>query len=73
MPMTAEKTTFGERLRAARLAAKLSQGELAVRSKVSVSLIAQMEQGRTGDPKLSTVRRLALALGVTIDSLAGEG
>jgi transcriptional regulator with XRE-family HTH domain len=37
-----------------------------------VSLVTQIEQGRTSDPRLSTLRALAKALGVTLDELAGK-
>ena len=45
---------------------------LAVAAGLSVSLVTQIEQGRTGDPRLSTLRALASALGVSLDELAGK-
>jgi transcriptional regulator with XRE-family HTH domain len=71
MPAVADMT-FAERLRAARKAAGLSQGQLAAATGLSVSLIAQMEQGHTADPKMSTLLLLGKALGVTVSELAGD-
>ena len=40
---------------------------------LSLSLITQLEQGLTADPKLSTLRALAKALGCTLDELGQNG
>jgi tetratricopeptide (TPR) repeat protein/transcriptional regulator with XRE-family HTH domain len=56
--------TFGSRLRASRLAAGLSQEELAGRSGVSVRTISDLERGRTRWPHPESVARLAEALGL---------
>jgi transcriptional regulator with XRE-family HTH domain len=53
---------FGSRLRAGRLAAGLSQEELADRSGVSVRAISDLERGRTRWPHPNSVDRLADAL-----------
>jgi tetratricopeptide (TPR) repeat protein len=53
---------FGERLRACRRRAGLSQEELADRSGLSVRAIGNLERGRAGKPYLSTCQRLADAL-----------
>ena len=55
---------FGFRLRASRLAAGLSQEELAGRSGVSVRAISDLERGRTRWPHPESVGRLAEALGL---------
>ena len=52
------------RLQTLREAAHLSQQEVADKSKLSLSLIAKMEQGRKADPRASTILALAGALGV---------
>jgi transcriptional regulator with XRE-family HTH domain len=39
---------------------------------LSLSIIAQLEQGETSNPRLNTVKALAKALGCTLDELAGE-
>jgi transcriptional regulator with XRE-family HTH domain/tetratricopeptide (TPR) repeat protein len=53
---------FGEQLRRDRLAAGLTQEELAERSRVSVRAISDMERGRTSRPRHSTLRHIADAL-----------
>jgi transcriptional regulator with XRE-family HTH domain len=40
---------------------------------LSMSLITQLEQGLKSDPRLSTLRALAGALGVSLDVLTGDG
>ena len=46
-----------------------SQAELARQVKTSQPYIARLEQGRT-DPQISTVRKIAASLGVSIEVLA---
>ena len=60
--MTGHAGAFGERLRACRAAAWLSQEELAKRSGLSVRAIADIERGRTRWPYRDSVQRLADAL-----------
>jgi transcriptional regulator with XRE-family HTH domain len=55
--------TFGERLKALREAADMSQEALARAAGVSTSTVSKMEQ-RSIDPSWSTVQALARALGV---------
>ncbi len=62
MGQPAEGRTFGERLRHDRLAAGLTQEDLAERSALSVRAIGDLECGRTGRPRLSTLRQIAEAL-----------
>jgi transcriptional regulator with XRE-family HTH domain len=62
----------GDRLRKLRTDAGLTQQELAMRAGLSVSVVAQTEQGVNDDPRLSTLRALARALGVTINDLTGD-
>ncbi len=52
----------------ARLAAGLTQAELAARMGTTQSAVARMESG-TFDPRVGTLRKLALALGVQIQIL----
>ncbi|MBV9857393.1 MAG: helix-turn-helix domain-containing protein [Streptosporangiaceae bacterium] len=63
--MTNQTGAFGERLRAYRAAARLSQEELGERSGVSVRAIGDIERGRTRWPYRDSVHRLADALGLT--------
>ena len=59
-------------LRALRQGRFLTQGELAERSGLTVATISRLENGRRR-PHLSTVRRLAEALGVRPEKLVGRG
>jgi transcriptional regulator with XRE-family HTH domain len=65
---------FGKRLRALREAGGRSQAAIAERAGLSRVFVNQLEAG-TRDPSLSTLTRLAKALGVTLAELldAGEG
>ena len=58
------QTGPGEWLRQQRLAAGLTQEDLAERSGVSVRAIADLERGRTRKPYPSSVRSLVRALGL---------
>jgi len=53
---------FGERLRSYRLAAGLTQEELAEKSGLSVRAIADMESGRTSQPRRGSLERITEAL-----------
>jgi transcriptional regulator with XRE-family HTH domain len=64
--------TFGERLRQLREVAGLSQNELARRAKVPQPVISAVEGGMQDTVTLDTAARLADALGVTLDLLAGR-
>ena len=59
---------IGEQLRAWRAARGLSQVALAERAGVGNVLVARLELGQT-DPRLSSLRKLAAALGVTVGEL----
>src|SRR5690348_16435713 len=53
---------FGDRLRQARLTARISQEELAERSGLSVRAISDLERGRTRHPYPRTIRLIVAAL-----------
>ncbi len=57
-----EPATFGARLRGYRIAAALSQEELAERSGLSTRGISDLERGARREPRLETVRMLGEAL-----------
>ncbi|MCP2325283.1 DNA-binding SARP family transcriptional activator/tetratricopeptide (TPR) repeat protein [Hamadaea flava] len=52
------------RIRAARVAAKLTQAELAARAGISVRALRDIEQGRVDKPHSSSMERLSAALGL---------
>jgi transcriptional regulator with XRE-family HTH domain len=56
-----------------RYEARLSREDLASRANLSPDLVQSLEQGRTANPRLSTLLGLASALGVTLGELVGEG
>jgi transcriptional regulator with XRE-family HTH domain len=61
---------MGERLQKARRAKGLSQPQLAAAAGVPVGSLRQWEQGRR-EPLLSAAARVASALGISLDALAG--
>jgi transcriptional regulator with XRE-family HTH domain len=61
---------LARRLKELREARGLSQMALAVRAGLSLSMVALIEQGQREDPRVSTLRALADALGVSLDELA---
>lgn len=63
---------IGARVKMARKRAQLSQDALARRAGMSVSAVAQIEQGGRNDPHYSTLVKLADAFGVSISELVGE-
>jgi DNA-binding XRE family transcriptional regulator len=63
--------TFGQRLQRLREVAGLSQNELAKRAKVHRPLISILESGKQKSITLVQAQRLARALGVSLDVLAG--
>jgi transcriptional regulator with XRE-family HTH domain len=62
---------IGEKIRARRDLARLSQEELAERVGVAQSTLGRWEAG-TGEPKLRQALALARALGVSLDYLADD-
>ncbi|WP_191277414.1 helix-turn-helix domain-containing protein [Nocardioides flavus (ex Wang et al. 2016)] len=66
----ADREELGRRLRAARLARGLTQGEVAD-DLMSVAFLSRIESGHRG-PSYPALTELATRLGVTVDSLLGE-
>ena len=60
---------IGERIRAARGAANLSQADLAQRVGVAQAAISRIERDETQDPGVLIVAGIAKALGVSLDQL----
>ncbi|MBO8126349.1 MAG: helix-turn-helix domain-containing protein [Firmicutes bacterium] len=74
LPVVMNRTNpreLGERLKTVRTSLGMSRKELAGKAGVSASLVAQIEQGKSG-ASLETLERLATALGVTPCSLILE-
>ena len=62
---------LGKRLKALRRRRGMTQSDLARRAGLSLGYLARLELGRH-DPSLTTVRKLARALKVTVADLAGQ-
>lgn len=69
--MRGERVTFGERLKAAREAAGLSQAEVARRLDISRQAVGQWEAGGA-TPNPETLAMLADMYGTTVDALLGR-
>lgn len=65
-------TRLGRRLREARERQNLTQQDLAVLSGVKLDTLRAIEQGRTPNPGVLTILRLADALDTTIDALVRD-
>jgi transcriptional regulator with XRE-family HTH domain len=67
----AEIDVFPERLKSAREMRKLTQNELGQRANLPATSIAHFEAG-SRKPSFDNLRKLAVALGITIDYLLGR-
>jgi XRE family transcriptional regulator, regulator of sulfur utilization len=65
-------TTVGKSLRRLRTARGWTQRRLSEKSGVSYVVVTKVEQGLTKDPAMSTLVKLADALGVSLDKLVGR-
>jgi transcriptional regulator with XRE-family HTH domain len=63
---------IGDQLKRLRKAAGISQQTLATRAGLSMSAVIHIEAGRIPDPRGSTLKALARALGATVDELLAE-
>ncbi len=66
-----DKKTLGDKIISLREQQMLSQNKLAKRAQVSQSLLSVIEKYQ-GDPKLSTLMKIATALDVTVEYLLSE-
>ena len=64
--------SIGDKVRATRKAAGISQEEVARRAGVSLNVINRLERGVILDPHYSTLRGIASALGVPVEDLVRE-
>ena len=63
---------IGSRIKAARLAAGLSQEDLARRADMSIKGMSYIERGHIEDPHISSLRKIARALGMEVGELLSE-
>lgn len=66
--MKSESAKLGKNLKRLRLAKAISQGDIARTLEVSRGYISNVENGKT-NPTLSTISKLAKAVGVSVDEL----
>ncbi len=64
--------TLAKRIRDCRYAKGWGPDELASRAEISRTALYQIECGKTETPRAGTLRRIARALGVSIDNLMGS-
>ena len=70
--MTTTTTGIGDRLRAARERAGLTQVQLAEKTGVDQTTISKIERGHTGRPGFDLVAKLAEGCGASLDALTAE-
>jgi len=67
--MSKNKAGIGENIRKYRLQKDMSQDRLSKLADVAFHTIVKIESGETPNPTIETVRKIADALGVSIDDL----
>lgn len=67
-----KKETIGSRLRDARLKRRMTLNTLSQESKVGIGTISEIECHTSRIPTVRTLRKLAKALGITINDLVGS-
>ena len=65
--------TLAQRVRDFRYSKGWGPDELASRAEISRTALYQIESGKTGLPRAGTLRRIAVALDVSMDELLGNG
>ena len=67
--MSKQKSTIGENIKKYRNKLGISQDILSKRANLAFHTIAKIEAGSTPDPRIETVKKIADALGVSLDDL----
>ena len=67
--MSNEKSTIGRNIKKYRNKLGISQDVLSKKSNLAFHTIAKIEAGATPNPTIETVKKIADALGVTLDDL----
>lgn len=67
--MSKEQSTIGKTIRKYRQEKKMSQEALARAADLSFPTIVKIESGETPNPSIDTVKKIAAALGVSVDNL----
>ena len=69
MIMSKQKSTLGNNIKKYRNKLAISQDAFSKRANLAFHTIAKIEAGSTLDPRIETVKKIADALGVTLDNL----
>ena len=72
MDNDARPGVLGENIKKYRLKNGLTQEKLAQRANVTHSSMSKIEAGFNDNPRIKTVQRIAVALGVTVNDLLRE-
>lgn len=67
--MSKEKSTIGKNIKKYRKKLEISQDKLSKLAGMTFHTITKIESGATPDPRIKTVKKIADALGVSIDDL----
>lgn len=67
--MSKREFTIGENIKKYRQKLGISQDVLSKRANLAFHTIAKIEAGSTPDPRIETVKKIADALGVSLDDL----
>jgi len=67
--MSKESSIIGENIKKLRLQKNLSQDKLARLADIAFPTLTKIESGETPNPTIETVKKIAAALGVSIDEL----
>ena len=67
--MSKQKSTIGDNIKKYRNKLGISQDVLSKRANLAFHTIAKIESGSTPDPRIETVKKIADALGVSLDDL----
>ena len=67
-----QSSTVGKKIRKYRKEKDISQDRLAKMADVSFHTIVKIEKGDTPNPTVDTARKIAAALGVSVDDLLNE-
>ena len=67
--MSKNQSTIGKTIRKYRQEKKMSQEALARVADLSLPTIVKIESGETPNPTIDTVKKIAAALGVSVDEL----
>lgn len=66
---TLEQKTIGKKIKERRAKLKLTQDELARKADIPYTTLVKIETGAVKSPSVDTMRKIALALDITIDEL----